>query len=172
MTNVKKITGLLVGMLILLSVNVLIAAPVQKTEAVEEETAVSKQTKKRPILSWILNKKIKKAIKKHQHSNDKMMAKTEPLAIASPILGVLGIVGWIAAIAASFALSTPGLVVAITLGVLATIGAIVTGILGLKRINNDSANLKGKGLAIAGLVLGGLAAVLFLINTIGALFFG
>jgi len=171
MTTIKKTGGLLVCILIFFSINMLSAAPIQKTGVAETEKTAPQKVKKRSVLSWVLNKKIKKAIKKYQNSNRVAMAKTEPLAIVSPILGVLGIIGWIASVAASFALSKPGVAVAITLGVLATIGAIITGILGLKRINNDSANLKGKGLAIAGLVLGGLAAVLFLINTIGALFF-
>ena len=52
------------------------------------------------------------------------------------------------------------------------IGALITGFLGMKNANNDPANYGGKGLAIAGMVLGGLFTLLSIVYWIFILFFG
>ena len=50
--------------------------------------------------------------------------------------------------------------------------AIITGFLGMKNANNDPANYGGKGLAIAGLVVGGIFFVIGLAYYVFLLFFG
>ncbi len=137
------------------------ALPIQQKDKMTCEEQVAR---KPSFLERIIVKKLKKLERKQQ----KAMNKTETLAIVSPILGGLGILGWIASIAASFALSYVGLVLAIILGASASIAAIITGVIGLRHIQDDS-NLQGRGLAIVGIVIGSLAALLFLVTSIGAL---
>ena len=66
---------------------------------------------------------------------------TSGLAISSLVLGVLAF---------------------FTLG-LTSIPGLVTGILGLEKIHSNAAILKGRGLAIAGIILSGAAIVLFIL---------
>lgn len=74
-----------------------------------------------------------------------MPKKTNTLAIVSIISGGLGL---------------------ICFGILGGIVALVTGIIGLRQINADPEHQSGKGIAIAGIVLGAIstiATVLFLV---------
>ena len=50
--------------------------------------------------------------------------------------------------------------------------AVITGFIGLKNANRDPANYGGKGLAIAGMILGGIFAVLAILYWIFIIFFG
>lgn len=52
------------------------------------------------------------------------------------------------------------------LGLLGGIVALVLGILGVKEVNRDPANLKGKGMAVTGIVLGSIMVVLGLLAVI------
>ena len=73
------------------------------------------------------------------------------LALVSLIAGILSLCCWISPLT--------GLI------------AIITGFLGMKKANNDPANYGGKGLAIAGLVLGGLLFVAGIAYWIFIIFF-
>lgn len=77
------------------------------------------------------------------------MERTHPLAIASLVTGILAIV--------------PGCCCGL-LGIPLAIAAVITGILGMNKINADPMQFKGKGLAIAGLVCGGVGLVLEIIG--------
>ena len=52
------------------------------------------------------------------------------------------------------------------------IAALITGFLGMKNANNDPANFGGKGLAIAGMITGGLFFLIGIVYWIFILFFG
>jgi hypothetical protein len=79
------------------------------------------------------------------------MERTHPLAIASLVTGILAIV--------------PGCCCGF-LGIPLAIAAVITGILGMNKINADPNQFKGKGLAIAGLVCGGLGLVVDVIGIV------
>ena len=70
-------------------------------------------------------------------------AKTSPLAIVSLVLGILGI--------CCSSLFVVG------------IAAVVTGFLGRKQVNESQGTIKGGGMALAGMILGGIAILLGLV---------
>ena len=70
-------------------------------------------------------------------------AKTSPLAIVSLVLGILGI--------CCSSLFVVG------------IAAVVTGFLGRKQVNESQGTVKGGGMALAGMILGGIAILLGLV---------
>lgn len=82
-------------------------------------------------------------------------ARTSPKAITALVLGI-----------AAFCLAWVPF-----LGLLVAIGAIILGVLGMKETDQDPA-VTGKGLAIAGLVIGIIAAVSGLFWTIWMVFLG
>jgi len=132
------------------------ATPMQSANSKTETTKQQKPTFKKRIAHKILNKKFKK-IKEKNNS----MANEIP-TFWSPILGVVSIAAWVASIAASFALSSPGVIVSVIIGFAAGIAGLIIGIRALRANRN-------RGLAIAGIVLSGLALLVFLVNSILAL---
>jgi hypothetical protein len=74
-----------------------------------------------------------------------MAPRNHPLAIASLVTGILAIV--------------PGCCCGL-LGLPLSIAAIITGIIGITKINAAPDQVTGKGMAIAGLVCGGVAIAL------------
>jgi len=138
------------------------AMPVQTSARKTEVVQKQKRTFAERIAHKILKKKIKRAHKKNNMTN------IDRQAIISPVLGVVSILAWMASIYASFGLSVAGVVIALIIGVGAGIAALILGRRALKRIDSDPA-LSGRGLAILGMVLGGLGLLIILANGILAL---
>lgn len=80
-------------------------------------------------------------------------------SVTSMVLGILGFIG------PFFMLAGGPLAIG---GILFGVGAIVLGSVGINAANTDPANVGGKGMAVAGLVLGIIQVALFLL---GLLFF-
>ena len=74
------------------------------------------------------------------------------LAVLSLIFGVFGIV-------------TAWIPIVNIVAYLLSVAAIVLGAIGIKKISQGSSSLKGKGMAIAGIILGAAAIVLGIIMT-------
>ncbi len=132
------------------------ATPMQNSNAKTEVTQQQKLTFKERIAHKMLKKKLKRIEEKNNS-----MANEVP-TFWSPILGVVSIAAWIGAIAASFALSSAGVIVGIIVGFAAGIAGLIIGIRAL-RANRD------RGLAIAGVILSGLGLLILLANSILAL---
>lgn len=77
------------------------------------------------------------------------MEKTHPLAIVSLVAGILAIF--------------PGCCCGL-LGIPAALTALITGGIGMSKISADPAQFKGKGLAIAGLVCGGIGLIVEIVG--------
>ncbi len=84
------------------------------------------------------------------------MGKTHGLAVTSLVLGIIGLVlCWVP-----------------LLGQLLLIGAIICGVIGLHKIKTDN-TLEGKGMAIAGIVMGGIGLLISVFAFIGMMaYFG
>jgi len=74
--------------------------------------------------------------------------KTETLAVVSLILGIFGFMCCL----------------------IAPIGALVTGGLAIQKVNANPTTLQGKGLAIAGMIMGGISLAMSFLGIIGAIF--
>lgn len=138
------------------------AMPVQAPTPTTQITPVKKPTFMERMADKILKKKLKKAKKKAN------MTQVDAQAIVSPILGIVSLLAWVSSIYASFGLSTAGVVISIIVGFAAGIAAVVLGARALKRIDNDP-NVTGRALAITGIVLGSLALLIFVTQSILAL---
>ncbi len=96
---------------------------------------------------------------------------TSRLAIASLVLGILSllspILGWISLYVRAFGIL---IIILFFLGIISSFLAIILSLVALNRIRKDT-TLEGKGMAIAGLVLGIVAVALYFYY-IGALIFG
>lgn len=132
------------------------AMPVQTANPKNEVITKEKLTFKERLVHKILKKRIKK-IQKQNNS----MANEIP-TFWSPILGVISLAAWVGSIVASFGLSSAGVIVAVIAGFAAGIAGLIIGISALRANRN-------RGLAIAGIVLSGLALLIFLVNSILAL---
>jgi len=146
---------LLVISLLFLSIE-MTATPMQTTNSKTEITTQKKQTLKERIIHKLLKNKFKKIKEKNN-----LMANEVP-AFWSPILGVVSLAAWVGSIAASFGLSSAGVIISVIIGFAAGIAGLIIGIRALRA-------KRSRGLAIAGIVLSGLALLVFLTNSILAL---
>jgi ABC-type phosphate/phosphonate transport system permease subunit len=88
-------------------------------------------------------------------SNIVQTEKTNSLALIAIITGGLALLVSFTSFVLAFVIVIPGFICGAAGGLLA-VAAIVTGIIGLVQVNKPENTEKGKGLAIAGIAMGGL----------------
>jgi len=108
-------------------------------EAVEAKLGRKLKFKERLGLS-VARGKMKRAERRKAKGKPRADGPTDGMAIASLVLGILGL-----------------------LFIIPAVPALVLGILSLSRIKRNPQYLKGKGMAIAGIVMGGLVVAIILI---------
>jgi len=113
---------------------------------------------KERLTKRILHQKFKRKFKKKR-------VEARPSAVISLIAGLLAVAGFIGSIATSFALAGVATVILVVLTGIFAIGALVFGFRALKKDDGDATT---KVMAIMGLILGGLAGLIWLIFLIGA----
>lgn len=120
----------------------------------------------------LINKSKTKKDRKMQRQQIKKQLKLETTTkgIFATIFGGLSLIGTYLSIAASFALSTPGVIIGITLGAGFGIAALVMGISSIKAAKTEK-NTKGKIFGLIGSILGGVSLLVLLGLSIGAIFF-
>ena len=93
------------------------------------------------------------------HGTDDGQPKRKGMAVVSMLCGLLALPVMLAGAFAAIPLGAPAAILGALVGLLMTILSIVLGIAGTVRVNKNPAEFGGRGMAIAGIVLGGVLLV-------------